>query len=332
MSGRRTNIALAVLLGAALVSGLLSFATGNALALWVAGAHSVAGLAIVLLIPWKSTVAKRGLGRRRAGRGASLLLAAMTLTALASGVLFSSGLVLRYGPLNAMQVHVGSATISIVLALVHLRQRPVRPRSVDLDRRNVLRAGVLTGAAIAAYAGLEGAMRLLSLPGERRRETGSHERGSYDPTAMPVVSWFNDTTPELDGWVLQVQAGGASRTWTGAELGEFTDRVTATLDCTSGWYATQEWTGVRMDRLLGDAGGQSILVTSATGYRRRFPIADAPGLLLATGVGGAALSPGHGAPARLVAPGRRGFWWVKWVTEISIEDRPWWVQAPFPLT
>jgi DMSO/TMAO reductase YedYZ molybdopterin-dependent catalytic subunit len=32
-------------------------------------------------------------------------------------------------------------------------------------------------------------------------------------------------------------------------------------------------------------------------------------LLLATRVGGAPLEPRHGFPARLVAPGRRGFWW-----------------------
>jgi DMSO/TMAO reductase YedYZ molybdopterin-dependent catalytic subunit len=55
-------------------------------------------------------------------------------------------------------------------------------------------------------------------------------------------------------------------------------------------------------------------------------------LLLATHVGGAPLSAGHGAPARLVAPGRRGFWWVKWVTAIDVTDEPWWWQPPFPLT
>ncbi|NNF55363.1 MAG: molybdopterin-dependent oxidoreductase [Acidimicrobiales bacterium] len=325
-------MALAVLLCAALVTGLLAFATGNGWALWVVGAHGVAGLAIVLIIPWKSTVVRRGMGRSRPGRGASVLLAAMTFVALTSGFMFSTGLVLRYGPLNAMQVHVGSAVVAIAVALVHVWQRPVRPRAVDLERRNLLRAGALAGTAIAAYAGLEGAMRLLRLPGERRRDTGSHERGSFDPAAMPVVSWFDDKIPNVDGWLLTVKAGGGLRTWTIAELGEFADHVTATLDCTSGWYATQEWTGVRIDRLLGTLAGESILVTSATGYRRRYPIGDAPRLLLATGVGGNPLSPGHGAPARLVAPGRRGFWWVKWVTEISVEERPWWVQAPFPLT
>jgi DMSO/TMAO reductase YedYZ molybdopterin-dependent catalytic subunit len=43
------------------------------------------------------------------------------------------------------------------------------------------------------------------------------------------------------------------------------------------------------------------------------------------------LSSGHGAPARLVAPGRRGYWWVKWVARIELRDEPWWLQPPFPL-
>ena len=52
---------------------------------------------------------------------------------------------------------------------------------------------------------------------------------------------------------------------------------------------------------------------------------------IALEVGGAPLSAGHGFPARLVAPGRRGFWWVKWVTDVRVEDAPWWRQSPFPL-
>jgi DMSO/TMAO reductase YedYZ molybdopterin-dependent catalytic subunit len=92
---------------------------------------------------------------------------------------------------------------------------------------------------------------------------------------------------------------------------------------------------VRLDRLLaasGESGGRSIEVSSVTGYSRRFPQRDASVLLLALRVGGEPLSPGHGFPARLVAPDRRGFWWVKWVSEIAVDDRPWWWQPPFPLT
>ncbi|TMK92897.1 MAG: hypothetical protein E6G37_07420 [Actinobacteria bacterium] len=99
-----------------------------------------------------------------------------------------------------------------------------------------------------------------------------------------------------------------------------------------GWFAEQEWRGARLDRLLDGAVGESIVVRSVTGYNRRFPRSGATGLLLATHVGDAPLSTGHGAPAPLVVPGRRGFWWVKWVTGIDVSDEPSWWQSPFPLT
>ena len=81
----------------------------------------------------------------------------------------------------------------------------------------------------------------------------------------------------------------------------------AVLDCTGGWWAEQTWRGVRLDTLLGTPDGGSVAVRSVTGYTRRFPPEDTSVLLLATQVGGALLSSGHGAPVRLVAPGRRGF-------------------------
>ena len=76
--------------------------------------------------------------------------------------------------------------------------------------------------------------------------------------------------------------------------------------------------------------GASIRVVSHSGYDRRFPIDQAVSLLLATRFGDQPLDAGHGFPARLVAPGRRGFWWVKWVTAIEVDDLPHWWQSPFP--
>jgi DMSO/TMAO reductase YedYZ molybdopterin-dependent catalytic subunit len=43
---------------------------------------------------------------------------------------------------------------------------------------------------------------------------------------------------------------------------------------------------------------------------------------LATHVGGEPISHDHGAPARLVAPGRRGFEWVTWVARIEVLTAP----------
>ncbi|MFQ5947699.1 MAG: molybdopterin-dependent oxidoreductase [Acidimicrobiia bacterium] len=334
MAGRRTNLALLLLGAAALASGVLAFAIGTSWSRWPVVAHAVAGIAMVLLVPWKSVIVGRGLRRARSGRFSSILLGILVTVAIVSGMLFSTGLVLRYGPLTAIQVHVGSALIALPLAVWHVRVRPVKPRRIDLARRNVLRAGGLLAGATALYVTAEGVVRLVSLPGARRRFTGSHERGSFRPEAMPVTQWFNDRVQRIDpaSWTLIVRDSGGSREWSRDELVALDDRVTATLDCTGGWYATQEWTGVGLDRLVSPGEGHSLFVKSATGYSRRFPIEDLPNLWLATGVGGRPLSRGHGFPARIVAPGRRGFWWVKWVTEIRVDERAWWLQPPFPLT
>jgi DMSO/TMAO reductase YedYZ molybdopterin-dependent catalytic subunit len=83
---------------------------------------------------------------------------------------------------------------------------------------------------------------------------------------------------------------------------------------------------VRLARLLERAGPLSaashVRVISHTGYRWSFELRDARRLLLATRVGGEPLSHEHGAPSRLVAPGRRGFEWVKWVVRVELHGGP----------
>ena len=173
-------------------------------------------------------------------------------------------------------------------------------------------------------------------PGARRRVTGSHERGTDDPAAMPVTQWIGDEVPQGQAAGLDVVMGHTLVRMAVADL-DRGDAVRAVLDCTGGWYAVQDWRGVRLDRLLAEHLGRelppdgSIDVVSVTGFRRRLPLSGAGELLLATHAAGRPLSPGHGAPVRLVAPGRRGFWWVKWVARLEVVDAPWWLQPPFPL-
>jgi hypothetical protein len=330
MAGRRTNLALLAALAAAVASGALAFAIGTEANAWVTVAHSVAGLVILLLAPWKSLIVRRGLRRMRPHTAMSVALTAFIVVALVAGLLHSSGALRGFGPLSAMQVHVGAALACLPFALWHVRTRRVRAHRTDLARRQVLRAGALVGGAAVVYAALESIAHIAALPAARRRFTGSYERGSFRPEAMPVTQWLDDSVPALEADAAVEVAG---RTWSLAELNRFGDRTRATIDCTGGWFAQQDWDGVWLDRILGaERGARSIEVVSATGYRRRFPIGDASRLLLATQVGGNALSPGHGYPARLVAPGRRGFWWVKWVATIATDGRPWWLQLPFPPT
>ncbi len=152
-----------------------------------------------------------------------------------------------------------------------------------------------------------------------------------------------DAVPAIDPatWRLTVRVGATIKQWTYEELLAYDDRLRATLDCTGGFYSTQDWSGVRLSRLFalfpsparggGQGGGSSIHVRSLTGYDRRFASNDAGRLLIATGLGGMPLDAGHGFPVRLVAPDLRGYWWVKWVTTITIDELPSWWQLPFPM-
>ncbi len=329
MASRQTNLVLLVLLLAALVTGFIGFALGTDATAAVVIGHGVLSLGIILLAPWKSAIARRSIRRRGWGQGVSLTLVGLTLLALASGVAHASGLVLEIGPVTTMQVHVGSGIGAVVVALAHTIMRPVRVNRVDLSRRNLLRGGLLLGAAGIVYLALEQTWRLLDAPGANRRFTGSHEVESADPVGFPTTQWLNDQVQRLDSDSYRTTVLG--RRLTAPEIAEHGDSVEATLDCTGGWHTTQVWSGTRLARLLGDVSGSSFLVRSTTGYWRRFPIEDAERLLLATHVGGEPLSDGHGAPVRLVAPGRRGFWWVKWVEEVSVDEVPWWWQPPLPL-
>lgn len=334
MAGRRVNQALLVLLGIAALSGWLAFAVGSPIGRWVVVAHGVAGLGIALLAPWKTTIARRGLRRSRSGTVVSVSLVAFTLVTIVSGVAMSVFGLRSVGPLTAMQVHVGSGMGALAAGIAHVVRRGAGGRPVDLGRRDFARAALLTGGALAAWTGLEGAVRLFGLPGASRRFTGSHEQGSFQPTAMPATQWIDDRVPDIDPheWRLTVANPRGSRTFRLSELQARDESMSAVLDCTTGWWSRQEWSGVSLDDLLDTDAERSFVVISHTGYRRRFPMADASGMLLATRVGDQQLSPGHGFPARIVAPGRRGFWWVKWVVEIRADDRPWWWQGPFPLT
>src|SRR5215468_10636290 len=91
--GRQTNQALFVGLLLAFGTGVATVAIGSPNGAWVAIGHGICGLAVVLLIPWKSRVVRGGLRRARPDRLVSLLLAALALFALIAGLGYASGLV-----------------------------------------------------------------------------------------------------------------------------------------------------------------------------------------------------------------------------------------------
>ncbi len=329
----QVNLVLEVLLVAVLLTGLISWAVSDQWNGWVARAHGVVGLSLLLLARAKLRGSVRaGLRRRRWTRWVSVTFGVVVLATVAFGVLHSTGVWHGTGPWSALWTHSLLGFVAAGLLVWHLGTRPVRARLVDLDRRSFLRVGVVAGAALGLYVAQEAVTRLVGLAGGRRRATGSYEVASHEPERMPEVIWLDDTPPsdtDADSWSLEV-AGAAV---TIASLRERAQPVTAVIDCTGGWWSEQSWDAVPLSELVapGDR-GRSVRVTSQTGYSRLFAPDELDDLHLAVGYGGDPLAPGHGGPVRLVVPGRRGPWWVKWVTSIEADGRPSWFQAPLPLT
>lgn len=326
MAGRQTNLALLWASVLALLTGVGAFLVGSPTGAWIVIGHGVVAFAIVVLTPWKTVIASRGLQRRHTGTWLSIGLSVATLAALATGVMLVTGAVDSIGPFTTMQLHVPFGLLAVALTLIHILHRPVPHRSSDLSRRNALRAGGVLAVAGGLWLAVEGILEVSSARGAGRRFTGSHE--VVDPTDVPYTQWINDSVQHLDPETHPVTIAGKELST--QELAEGGDVIEATLDCTGGWYTTQEWMGTTLDRLVGSTTGTSIVVRSVTGYWRRFPLEQAGRLLLATHMAGEPLRDGNGGPVRIVAPGRRGYWWVKWVESIEIDDRPPWWQPPLP--
>ncbi len=320
---RPVNVTLLALFVIASVSGGVAFALGAApLEPVVVAVHGVSGFGLLVLVPAKARIVRRGMRRPGGSRKViSWTLSVLVVAVIGGGLLHAlRGFVPVLG-IFPMQIHVGAALAAAVLLAAHVvphrhRRWPLA-RRVDLDRRTALRAATVAAGGLALWT---------VAPGRERRFTGSHE---VSAAAMPVTQWLFDPVLHVDpaGWRLRLP--GAAVDLDGlAALPQTT--VRAVIDCTGGWWAEQEWRGVRVAE-LGLPPSASLDVVSATGYRRRLPASAAGAVLLATHAGGAPLADGHGGPVRLVVPGRRGFWWVKWVTAIEPVDEPWWWQPPLPL-
>jgi hypothetical protein len=333
VSPRLTDWTLALVAGLAFASGIISLVSGRP-ADWVIFAlHGMAGLWLFLLLWGKlRRVAARLASPRRWDRATMFgaLAVLVVLLSIGSGVWWALGGELFFGGLNLMNWHIllGLGLTAAVSLHMITRAKPLRTRDLR-GRRQLLRFAGLALGGVALWPAQQALEQRLALPGARRRFTGSREAGSYAGNRFPATSWVADQPRPLaaDGWRLEI--GGAvatALTMSYADLLAMQQEIEATLDCTGGFYSTQRWRGAPVISILERAGLRSetrwVQFISVTGYRWSLPIAEARDALLATHVGGEQISHAHGAPARLVAPGRRGFEWVKWVVRIEALAAP----------
>jgi hypothetical protein len=306
-------------------TGLWSFLVGDPQGYWLFVAHGVLGLSVLGILAAKlrrvtpGVLASKG---RRPATDVGIATAVAALATVGIGVWW----VVMQSPTqypNGMILHTTFALVLLGLCVWHLlvRYRPLTTRDLR-DRRSLLRLMAILVGGGAVWAGLEATQRVAGTAGSRRRFTGSRQEAG----AFPVTMWMldNPAAIHLESYALVV-AGAVTKPlhFQANELALLPQAsLLATLDCTGGWYSEQEWQGIRVGELLAQAQPQPtaayVRFRSMTGYRWSLPIGEAAHVLLATHVGGLPLDHGHGAPLRLVAPGRRGFQWVKWVVAVEV--------------
>ncbi len=326
LGARLTDWSLALCVGIAFATGLVGNTAGRPGLWWVFALHGIAGLALALFLIGKlRRVLPRLFHPRQWDRWTviGLLTTLGTLATLGSGVWWVAGGHFDAAGFGLLNWHIvlGIGLVALVSAHMIARAKPLRRRDLR-GRRQALRwLGLAAGGAVLwpvqqRFASTE------------RRFTGSRATGDYAGNAFPTTSWVADRPRPLalSTWTLTVSGHVAepfTATYATVVQGE---RCEATLDCTGGFASTQVWHGIRVGTLLDRAGVREgaawVRFHSITGYRWSLPLDEARDALLATHVGEEPLSHDHGAPLRLVAPGRRGFQWVKWVVAVDVLTAP----------
>lgn len=100
----------------------------------------------------------------------------------------------------------------------------------------------------------------------------------------------------------------------------------ATLNCVEGWSVTILWEGVLVKDLLNEtklnSSGKTIIFKAYDGYTTSFPISYIMNnsIILAYKMNNVTMPPERGYPFQLVAEGKWGYKWIKWVTEIEVTN------------
>jgi len=207
------------------------------------------------------------------------------------------------------------------------------------DRREFLRRGALAAAGLAAGCGWNGGplwplLRAWDRPNQWLQRALAPPGGPRarilppggESSAFPQY-FISPMLPRVDPAVWRLEVGGMVERPLSLSLADLArmPRVTLRLRhyCIEGWTAVASWTGVRLAEIARVAGADPAAEcldfrSFDAGYWSSWDRESAlhPQTLIAIGMNGSWLTPGHGAPARLYSNLKYGYKSVKYLTSI----------------
>ena len=301
---------------------------------WIFDLHRITGFSLIALLPWKVITIYRSLDRgmdKTLDRTVILIISIIFAHFILLIIILAIMWTFRIGPYSSLTQtliawHWILGLLIFPILALHAWRRWPRPKKSELANRRVfLNLGAVAAAGVMAGGLATLIARRLATEERPRRFTGSRGFGLFTGNDFPVTG---EATRRLDPaqWNLAiVGAVDSPLTLTYDDLlAREAMTITATIDCTNGWYSVQEWTGIPLIDLLEEARSKDnitgVRLTSITGYNHTYPLAEARKILLATHVGDEVLAPRHGFPLRAVVPDRRGWFWVKWLDQVHVLD------------
>jgi hypothetical protein len=342
MTSRLVNYALFVDMIALLASGTLLFATNRGEDAWLYAFHRFSGATLLVLLFPKTRIIVRSLVRRWRrecfdfASFAGIVLTGVAIVSLAFALGWTLDLLPFYVHLvlytTPLGLHWYLAFALLPFFAWHAWKRwiplprliapiPRASKPLAISRRTALH---LLGIGAIGLLGVGALDALAATTNWTRRFTGSRLVNSFEANGFPVTN--SDVAPGIDIAAWRLRVGG--RVARPLEIG-YADLVAlafntrnATVDCTLGWASTQSWRGVSVADLMARAGvaedAREITCHAVTGAFATLSVEEAREALIATHVGNEALNEAHGFPARLVAPTRRGYHWIKWMSELVV--------------
>jgi DMSO/TMAO reductase YedYZ molybdopterin-dependent catalytic subunit len=169
----------------------------------------------------------------------------------------------------------------------------------------------------------------------QERTTYTGEIRNYNGQNLSSISDFRENSikgpQHINNTTYRLRISGLVSTPKTYTIGDVIDNHTnltkvVTLNCVEGWSVKILWQGILIKDLLNESrplpNATTVTLTAYDGYTSSFPLSyfTNGSILLAYKMNNLTIPPERGYPFQLVAEGKWGYKWVKWVTDITLTD------------